>query len=550
MAWRKPSNLREWFRIIFRHKKKVAFPCLLVMIIAVVASFWIPRKYNAQARFQRSNDSALRQMGNATISGNLGVFRRRLRQDLTSRDAIEKLINDLDMTKGFARDRSDQLTRQGQMEKEDLIRKIRSSITVGYEISADQIDQIVVSFVDTNQTNAPKIANQLVQNYIADTRREMDRMLIGAQEFFAREVTKFSGRVFELEKKRLDYERDHPGLDPQSPNNLRALLVQRRHERETAEKGIRMAEEKRRAQAELLDGMDEFVETEKTGPNPRRQMLEARLQQLFLELDHNLTTLGRLPAHPAVIKLNTQIQSLQDQIQQEPEFVDMGIERTPNQGKLSVEQEVRRLDGEIAALTEQRDKLMLQIEDLEIQDRNYFQVRNEFLKIEAELSDALQQLKFWDSNLQRTQVALQTEISQRGVRLRQIERAEDQPRPSSPTLFMILGLALALGLGTGFCCLIVAELMDHTFQSVEQAVDELKLPVLGAVNEIVTPAEGFKRRILDWGVYPTVTTALVVVLVCSLIVTYLNLQHPVRFEQLRGDPAGFVSQVVFGGTGR
>ena len=547
MAWRKPSNLREWFRVLFRHKKKFAFPAMLVMIVAVIGSFWVPRKYEAEARFQRSNDAALRQMGNATISGNLNVFRRKVKQDITSRDSIEQLTKDLDLTKGFARDRNDQLTRQGQVEKEDLIRKIRHSISVSYEIRNDQVDQIVVGYTDTDRNLAPKVANQLVQNYIAQTRKEMDKMLLGAQEFFGREVTKFSARVLELQTKKMKFELDHPGLDPNNPLNIHNQLTDLQATEGQIEKDVEVKEGKRRELTQWMDEQPEFVEEQNEGPNPQRTRLEDRRQKHYEDLDYSLTVLMRTEEHPAVKKLRKRIAELDKQIEALPETVSLGTVRKPNEGRLGVEAQIRELDGEIEALNDQKERLTLKIQQLEIQNRNYFQVRNEYLNLDRDLLDSAEQLKFWESNLQRTQVALQTEISQRGVRLRQIERAEDMPRPSQPTLVMILGMASVLGLGTGFASLIMAELMDHTFQSVEQAVDELKLPVLGAVNEIVTPAEGFKRRILSWGVYPAVTTALVGVLLCSLFATYLNLRQPLTFDRMKANPALYVKQLVFGG---
>ena len=58
MAWRKPNNLREWLRLLSRHKKKFFFPALFAMTVAMVASLWVPRVYKAQAKFQRRNDVA------------------------------------------------------------------------------------------------------------------------------------------------------------------------------------------------------------------------------------------------------------------------------------------------------------------------------------------------------------------------------------------------------------------------------------------------------------------------------------------------------------
>ena len=38
MAWRKPTNLNEWFGILVRHKKKFFYPAIVVMIGVIWAS--------------------------------------------------------------------------------------------------------------------------------------------------------------------------------------------------------------------------------------------------------------------------------------------------------------------------------------------------------------------------------------------------------------------------------------------------------------------------------------------------------------------------------
>ena len=118
-----------------------------------------------------------------------------------------------------------------------------------------------------------------------------------------------------------------------------------------------------------------------------------------------------------------------------------------------------------------------------------------------------------------------------------IERPEQIiTKPSSPTIAGVLMTALVLGLGVGALMVILAELFDHSFRSVQHAVDDLKLPVLGAVNEIVTPADSFRRKVINWGVFPAITTVMVAVLLVSIYLANLSLTDPGRFEQLTGRP--------------
>jgi hypothetical protein len=117
-------------------------------------------------------------------------------------------------------------------------------------------------------------------------------------------------------------------------------------------------------------------------------------------------------------------------------------------------------------------------------------------------------------------------MGQRGVRLSFIDRAQPSTRPSKPTMWMILAAAIVIGVGMGAVMVVLAELLDRTFHSVEEAVDQLKLPVLGAVNVIVTPAAKMRQRILHWGIYPLATVLLVVTLGVSGYVAYQSIYYP------------------------
>ena len=54
--------------------------------------------------------------------------------------------------------------------------------------------------------------------------------------------------------------------------------------------------------------------------------------------------------------------------------------------------------------------------------------------------------------------------------------------------------------------------------------------------EIVTPADSFRRKVMNWGVFPAVTTVMVAILLVSIYLANLSLTQPERFEQLTGQP--------------
>lgn len=534
MAWRKPTNLKEWLGVICRHQKKAFFPAIAVMIIVMVASHRIPRVYRAEAKFQRLNDAALQQMGDQTIDQNLNPIRRALTEDLKGRTAIEQVVDDLQLTRDLPHTPDGQLTAEGQMRKMDMVRQLQDRVNVWFTIKSDQVDQICVSYTDTDRVLAPKVVNTLVENYIRKTRQQLDEALLNAKTFFDREVSRYRTRMAELESKKLKFEMDHPGLAPDDPSSnqnklleLRALMAQSKQE-------LKVSQQKHASLKAWVDAQPQFIEQKRRGQNPILTDLLARKASLESELEEHLVHWGRTDDHPLVVKTRRRLVEMEQKIKETPVEAVIGTDQSPNQSRMGAEQQVQMLEGTMVALSRQVEELAQQIEEYEVRNRNLFVVRNDYVKIEREYLESRQQLEFWENNLRQTTVALRAEVGQRGVRLSIIQRAPDMARPSEPTLIGIIGVALVLGLGVGGAVIFLSEVADRSFRDVEHAVDELKLPVLGTVNEIFTERQLVQQKMWNWGIFPSLGAVMLMVLAASVALAYLSLNEPGKFDRVFG----------------
>lgn len=545
MAWRKPTNLREWLRIIFRHRKKFFFPCVAAMIIVVLASKYVPREYRAEAMFERRNDS-LAQAHTVGSNRLIDPLKITTVQDLTGRSAIEQLVEDLQLTRNLPHNPDGTLTAQGNLLKSDLVKSIQSKLRVSFQTRSDQIDRITVSFTDSDRVLAPKVVNRIVSNYIDSTRAELNAKLVQAKTFFEREVGRFSGKVQDLEARKLRFELDNPGLLPDDPASLQIRLSELRAKSDTLEQALQVAIAKRNKLDELVKTMPENLEEQQMGMNPERQQIELQRAELERALDDHIHRWGRTEAHPAVQRTRKLIEELNKKLEGMQTEVATGRRLLPNPQRAEAILARDSLSGEIVALERQRDEVRNQIEQAEVQNRNFFVIRNEYQRILRELDEAQSQLRFWDTNLRNTSLTLQQEVAQHGWRMSFINRAPDLARPSSPTFLGILAAALVAGVAVGVAMIVLAELLDHSFRSVEQAVDELKLPVLGTVNEIISPAEAFRRKVLNLGVYPSVAGILILVLTGAFFLAWLSLDDPQKYEELRKQPVNYVKEMILG----
>ena len=542
MAWRKPTNLNEWFGILIRHKKKFFFPAMTVMIVVIWASQFMERQYRAEAKFQRRSDTSF-DGGTENLSAQIYERMRLMMQySFNGRPAVEQLITDLNQTKGFPRTADGEFTTDGKLQYEDLIRQVGSRISVYSQVASEQIDLVSVSFTHTDRDLAPKVVNQLVENYIRKVKSEMDDQLLEQKKFYTQEVDRFRRKVSDLESAKLRFDLNNPGLDPENPLNAHNKLVDLRKSKEDLIATIKEEEAKLAELKEWEKNEPDFKQNKKKIENAQLIELRDKLKKLKELYDYNAYELRRTAAHPQMKDLVRRIADTEKEIANFVGGDDEEIEEVPNVEKIAAQKDIKVQEGGLVAKKKQVEETDKDIEAWEVRNRNFFAVRNEYLKITRELTESQDQLKFWDENLRRTTVALTLNVGERGMRLSFVQRAPELGKPSSPTLVKILAMAIFAGLGAGAFFVILAELLDHSYRSIEQAVDEIKLPVLGAINEIVSPATAMRRKIFAWGVFPLITTVLALLLTGVFVLTYLSLEAPHKYDQLRDNPVRFIMQ--------
>jgi cell division septum initiation protein DivIVA len=186
-----------------------------------VCWFTAPGGYVARAKFQRRNDAAMTTMGPTMTDRQLEPIRASLEEDFRGRQSLSHLIDDLtasDHDVGLRwqlpRDGDGSLTAEGQMLKDALIDRLQQAVSVRYLVQADQFDFVEVSCTHADPELAQKAVNRLVENYIHNTRDQLNAMLLNAKKFFATEVERYRAAVIELETKRAKYLADRPGFEP------------------------------------------------------------------------------------------------------------------------------------------------------------------------------------------------------------------------------------------------------------------------------------------------------------------------------------------------
>ena len=124
--------------------------------------------------------------------------------------------------------------------------------------------------------------------------------------------------------------------------------------------------------------------------------------------------------------------------------------------------------------------------------------------------------------LETARITQQLDASKEGTRYTVLDPPRLPLKPDKPNRVVValLGLFLGAAAGTGFILLL--EMADHSFHTVEEVADFLEIPVIGAINTIWTNGEVQQRQVKQ----RLAVFALGGVLTATLLGTFvLNLIH-------------------------
>jgi len=496
-------------------------------------------------------------MGSSTIETNLRHLRSALVQDLRGKAAIDTIIEDLDLTEGMPRTGAGPdapLTKQGEILKHDLAQHLRENIGIRFELNSTTMDQVAITYTDSDPRLAADVVNRLMDNYVRQARNRLDALLFNAEDFFQKERDRYAAELYKLEQERMEFEVKYAGLDSrttddgmilrQNPATLQERLFALQDERDQVARELSSLRHKRDKLMEWVADQPDVVERKQYGMNPAVVELDEKIQAAEENLRIHTIEMQRTEYHPMVIKARDRLALLKAQRSELDEEAAVSSSTEPNTDKIQAEIEIREWEGEMVALEREHAKLVNDVEEFERFKRNLAIIRNQYEDLLLRAAEARQQRQFWQTNLDRTRITRKADVSQRGIRLVDWERAEPQPLPSKPDMLMVFGAAIAIGLSLGALMVLAAEFLDGSFRNVEHVTGTVKLPVMGVVDEIITPAELRRRWAVNWIAAPALGTVLLVVALGSAASVYLSLTNPERFQQLIENPRSEILSVV------
>ncbi|MBM3984516.1 MAG: hypothetical protein FJ296_02305 [Planctomycetes bacterium] len=519
--------LQEVLRAIRRNKVRVAFTTAVVVLLGVALSLLWPNKYESSTMFVLrdwhvvADAVLLEELADIPLVKKL----KTLENELRSRRRVEAVLNELSWPEWLD-------TAGKESDRRDLLLKIGENLVVAMDSDVTGAHNIVLTFAWTSPRKAKEFVNRLrdawiqltLESYKKRLEEQKDRMEGTWRERQADHTAALAAVK--------QYEREHgvPGLLSTDVNNqLRA-----QYEIELA---------KAKAELESVVGVVQHIEAEQQvldketlqpiTPSTKQQAeLLVKLQALepqFKAATDPVT--GYKPLHPKVKQLQSEYDSLLAQLKEagyDPQGGLMELQVNPLWVAKEGERQValtreRELTALVTGTQRELDEVKRRLEAIPVVTADLAQLNAE-VDVKATLAgEALLQLQ----PLREKVIQLRAQsfgVDSQGLGTIQsgpfeiLESGVEPEDPVLPVTAIILAVSLVLGILVGAMGPVLTEMTRSSFGTVKEVGRSLGVPVLGAVDLILTVRDLRAQRVQRSLTY--VTMALVLVSLAAAIWIY------------------------------
>lgn len=536
---RQPNHARaliDVWHVLLRYPWRFLLPASLAAVAMLVVGLMLPRKYEAEATFDRRNDMVLAEMTHKGVPGAAQNPKASITEEIAGPAAIDRLLAKLQpeieravKAKGKSAPSTDRL-------REDLTRQV----LVRFDISSADLDRIRVTFVHDEPDTARAVVNNLVLNYIERTRGELERRLRESAEFFETQAAREREALDTLEKQQLGFEVDNANLLSETTGGIQQQILSKQSELADIDQKRKAADLRIAALTESLKNTAETTPSVVRGRNPERERAETRVRELKAKLAEYVNTLKMTEKHPDVVDLKQQVADAEKTLKGLDEEIVIQRQTSVNPKRAEIELLLTTATAEREAFVARAREVTGQIDAFERQAGKVFPVRADYRKLTRQVEEHQRQRSFWEENLRRVKLALAAETDNRGVQLDFIKPCEELTRPTSPKLPQLAMVIVAVSLMTGAASLYLAHRTDESMHTRDQMAYTFNVPVLGGVSELLSKrqiAAGFTRRFVFAPAGLAIILAVAALLAAAL---YLDLERPDEFERMSRNPVQYV----------
>jgi len=562
----------ETLRVIILRRWSFFVPFCVVATLAALISHQIPRKYGVSTAFERRDNPVLQNLPAGGAIKLVKDSRPTVTRDLRDITLMEDVLDDIGLTASLPRTANGELTPEGQQARRSLAGRYAAGVSVDVKSFASEtsFDTITISCDGQEPSHLADVCNALRNRYIAQTRAKMTQRLTETREYFAEQAAACQARIAELNRARLGSVLDNSLADLADPQSVVNRLQRLRNERDTLLRERDDLEIRIEAHEDNLGRLRQLAvrgnaAVEAGAPvlyrSPQAVQIQTEIEQVDAQIHRERQENKKTSRHPDVAELLRKREVLLERLSRQAEVDALAAAVMPARESASVPltatgsdtflAQISNLEMELKTLRSQLQRTTRSLEVVEA-DVKGFEARKsevfENFQAREDVSDALktaqQEHLLYQVTLSKLDTLLTADESERAVGFTVLSPARAALAPSSPKPNIVLLIALLLGIISGACGVLLAEIFDRSFHTTRQVTRSVGLSVLECIDEIVTAADRarqFRRRVL---LAPVAALLMLAAVSGSNVMAYLSLKRPHTYQSLLRVPEKAWDQVA------
>ncbi len=510
--------LQEVLRAIKRNKPRVVFTTAVVSLLGVALSLLWPNKYESSTMFVLrdwhvvADAVLLEELADIPLAKKL----KTLENELRSRRRVESVLNELNWPEWLD-------TTGKESDRRDLLLKIGENLVVAMDSDVTGAHNIVLSFSWTSPRKAKEFVNRLrdtwiqltLESYKKRLEEQKDRMEGTWRERQADHTAALAA------VKQYEREHDVPGLLSTDVNNeLRAQYEIKLAEAKT--QLVTVAGELQRIESEQ-QAVDKETLQPVTPSTKQQAELLVKLQGLEPQLKAASDPVtGYTPLHPKRKQVQAEYDSLLAQLKEagyDPEQGLLAQQVNPLWVSMEAQRQValtreRELTALVTGTQHELDEVRRRLEAIPVVTADLAQLNAEVVIKGQLVGEAMLELQ----PLREKVIQLRSQsfgVDSQGIGTIQsgpfeiLDTGVEPEDPVLPITAIILAVALVLGVLIGAMGPVLAEMTRSSFGTVKEVSRSLGVPVLGAVDLILTARDMRAQRVQRGLTYATMALVLI-----------------------------------------
>ncbi len=457
------NSVREYFRIIRRHKWIVLATLVVLVTIVTIGTMLTKPVYRAEAKLEIGRETERVAQGRQILElESASVFNPFFLQTqvdiLHSRDLARRVIQKLNLSENdeFKLKNADKIA-----ENEREVRLV-NAFQARYDVSVGRQTKVVsLTFDSYNPKLAAEVANAISSEYITWSMESRLQGVSSAKDFLAKRVQEAEAALRDAENEQQQYLAAHRIISVEDKGDitlartveLNRQLTDLENERRTAEANYNRSKE---VPADELPQVINDV----TVQNISRELSKKKQELANLSAKYQAT-------YPAVKQVQEEVKQLETQLSEQRAKIVKNIE-TQFQVAKKREEDLKASFGQSRneAIQQNREssELGLLKQKIETNRKNYEDLQGRLRQAEVE-SD------FRPSNIRR------------------VQDAEIPIAPVKPNKVLNIGLSMLIGLALGIGLAFFLEYLNNTINTAEDVERIVQLPALGGIPSLQSLAK-------------------------------------------------------------